>query len=136
LGDGLGVLRILGLVVGGLALGGLGGLAVAPKPPKPPTTGPEAARVKLAEARKLLVDPKRRVDSTEAMQEAIVAIQAAIALDERYAEARRDLGILYARQGKFDDAAREYELYLELWPKAPDAVTVESMVKKYRGKKP
>ncbi len=127
--DGVGMGRVVGLVLAGLLLGGLAGAALAPAPPRPPTAGPEGALHKLSEARRLMAQGK---DS-----EAAALLVAALALDKNQAEAQRDLGVALARQERYEEAARAYELYLEMAPRAPDAFAVEGFIKQYRaGAKP
>lgn len=127
LGDGVSAIKVLGLAVLALALGAGAGLALAPEPPKAPTSGPAAATARLAEARRLL--------SLGQDTAAMGVLETAITLDPRLGDAQRDLGVVYARQERFEDAARAYQAYLDLVPNAPDRGTVEATVKKFQVQK-
>lgn len=113
-------------VAAALLLGFLVGVARAPAPDPLPTTGTAGANVRLAEARKLL--------SRNQNAEAVGVLTAALTLDAKLAEAHRDLGVAYARQEKWEEAAQAYENYLELVPKAPDAAELGVTLKRYRQK--
>ncbi|MEW5853945.1 MAG: tetratricopeptide repeat protein [Myxococcota bacterium] len=124
LGSGITPLRVAAVLVSALLLGTLSGVGLAPPPPTPASTGPEGARVRLAEARRLLASGQDK--------EAVQVLHAALALDDKLAEAMRDLGVAYARQEKYEEAARAYEAYLEMSPKAPDAIEMRTSIERYK----
>jgi len=55
------------------------------------------------------------------LQQATVAYQEAARLEPTFAEAHRELGLLYRAQNRREEAQSELELYLMLCPKASDA---------------
>lgn len=124
--DGISLVRVAALVVSAVLVGGLAGAALAPPPAKPPTAGPDGALHKLAQARRFMASGRN--------EEAVAVLQAALALDGRLAEAQRDLGVALARLERWEEAARAYEGYLEMAPRAPDAYQVDQTLRLYRAK--
>lgn len=56
-------------------------------------------------------------------------LQQAIAMDEKFANAHYELGMIYVRAGKSAEAKAELEKYLELDPDGKDAATAKEMMK-------
>lgn len=122
--NGVTPLRVGLLLSAALVLGLAAGVAVAPPPAVPPTSGPEGALFKLAQARRLM--------SQNQNTEAVAMLQAALVMDGSLADAQRDMGVAYARQEKWEEAARAYEAYLQMSPRAPDGPEVDAAIQKYR----
>jgi Flp pilus assembly protein TadD len=61
--------------------------------------------------------------------EAIKAFQKAVELDPAYAAAHKELGYALVKQGDFKGAVAQFNKYLELAPKAPDAGEIRTMAK-------
>ena len=61
--------------------------------------------------------------------EAIKAFQKAVELDPSYAAAHKELGYALVKQGDFKGAVAQFNKYLELAPKAPDAGEIRTMAK-------
>jgi Flp pilus assembly protein TadD len=61
--------------------------------------------------------------------EAVKAFQKAVELDPAYAAAHRELGYALVKQGNFKGAVAQFNKYLELSPKAPDAGEIRTMAK-------
>jgi tetratricopeptide (TPR) repeat protein len=55
-------------------------------------------------------------------------LQQAIALDEKFAKAHYELGMIYVRAGKSAEAKAELEKYIELDPNGKDAATAKEMM--------
>ncbi|MCI0567943.1 MAG: tetratricopeptide repeat protein [Acidobacteria bacterium] len=62
-------------------------------------------------------------------EEAIRAFQKAVELDPAYAAAHKELGYALVKQGDFKGAVAQFNKYLELAPKAPDAGEIRTMAK-------
>ena len=62
-------------------------------------------------------------------EEAVRAFQKAVELDPAYAVAHRELGYALVKQGDFKGAVAQFNKYIELVPKAPDAGEIRSMAK-------
>jgi tetratricopeptide (TPR) repeat protein len=60
--------------------------------------------------------------------EAEKALQRAVAVDEKFAQAWYELGMIHVRAGKSSDAKAELTKYLELDPKGKDAATAKEML--------
>jgi tetratricopeptide (TPR) repeat protein len=60
--------------------------------------------------------------------EAEKALQRAVAVDEKFAQAWYELGMIHVRAGKSSDAKTELTKYLELDPKGKDAATAKEML--------
>jgi Flp pilus assembly protein TadD len=61
--------------------------------------------------------------------EAVKAFQKAVELDPGYAAAHKELGYALVKQGDFKGAVAQFNKYLELAPKAPDAGEIRTMAK-------
>jgi tetratricopeptide (TPR) repeat protein len=61
--------------------------------------------------------------------DAVKAFQKAVAIDPSYAVAHRELGYALVKQGDFKGAVTQFNKYLELLPKAPDAGEIRAMAK-------
>jgi predicted Zn-dependent protease len=100
----------------------------------------EVGRLRLAEssiAKHLATDPQspqghflmgefyRRSGNNE---EAVKAYARAVAFDAQYADAHRELGLMYRAMARPADARAEFEKYLVLRPKAVDAPIIERYV--------
>ena len=59
------------------------------------------------------------------MASATAAYEAAIRLDAGYADAYRELGLMYRAQGRGAEARAQLERYAQLAPEAPDTPIVQ-----------
>lgn len=55
-------------------------------------------------------------------------LKQAVAIDEKFAKAHYELGMIYVRAGKSPEAKAELSKYLELDPNGPDAATAKEMM--------
>jgi predicted Zn-dependent protease len=83
-----------------------------------------------ARAHFLMGELRRRSGQGEPQaQRAIDAYQEAARLDPTFAEPHRELGLLYRARGLRQQAQAEFERYLSLSPKAPDAPIIKGYLK-------
>jgi predicted Zn-dependent protease len=61
-------------------------------------------------------------------EEAVKAYARALAFDAQFADAHRELGLVYRAQARFGDAAAEFERYLTLAPTAVDAPIIRGYI--------
>ena len=61
-------------------------------------------------------------------EEAVKAYARALAFDAQFADAHRELGLVYRAQARFGDAAAEFERYLTLAPTAGDAPIIRGYI--------
>lgn len=122
--DGAGAVRVALVLVGALLLGSAAGMGLAPPPEKAAVDGTAGARVKVAEAHRLMDQGK----DAEALQ----ALETALSRDANLPEVFFAMGVAYARLEKHEEAARAYQTYLELRPRDPRSVEIEASIKKFR----
>jgi hypothetical protein len=99
---------------------------------KPETMGTDAPGIDASKA----VDLDRggvALSKAKRCKEALQYFGRAIAIDARYAKARRDRAHCYAALHQWDAAATDLEVYLNVAPDAPDAQKVTAEISKLRG---
>ncbi len=103
--------------------------AAAPALAAPAPAAPSAPKKRAVAS----VSPEKQAEASEQiqsgdkalrvgkMEEAIAAFQAALAADPSQAAAHRGMGMALVMMGREEEAKKEYQRYLRLEPKAPDA---------------
>jgi pSer/pThr/pTyr-binding forkhead associated (FHA) protein len=92
-----------------------------PPPPAPAPAAPEMSHIDYYnEGNKLYLQAR--------IVEAVAMFQKCIKANNRYPQCHRSLGICYAKLGQGDKAAREYKIYLQLAPDAPDRKQLEQII--------
>ena len=88
----------------------------------------EAKKKMPANAALLFNDAAKLINSNKD-SEAEPLLKQAIAVDDKFAQAYYELGMIYVRAGKNADAKANLQKYLDLEPNGKDAATAKEMLK-------
>ncbi|MBI5526667.1 MAG: FHA domain-containing protein [Deltaproteobacteria bacterium] len=103
----------------------------APRPPREKETLPAPTPAPAAPAEMSHIDyynEGNKLYLQNRIVEAVAMFQKCIKANNRYPQCHRSLGICYAKLGQGDKAAREYKIYLQLAPDAPDRKQLEQII--------